>query len=83
MTRTDLPPVARQLRAGDLVEVRSEAEILAMVDDRGTLDGLPVHAGDASQLRQVVHRREQNGHDLLLRQNARHGRQRAPHRCAV
>ncbi len=41
MTRTDLPPAARQLRAGDLVEVRSEAEILATLDDHGALDGLP------------------------------------------
>ncbi len=29
------------LRPGDLVEVRSEAEILATLDDRGTLDNLP------------------------------------------
>ena len=41
MTRTDLPPVARQPRMGDLVEVRSEAEILATLDDDGALDGLP------------------------------------------
>lgn len=38
---TDFPPVARQLRAGDLVEVQSEAEILATLDIDGTLDGLP------------------------------------------
>ena len=41
MTRTDLPPTARQLRVGDLVEVRSEAEILATLDENGALDGLP------------------------------------------
>ncbi len=29
------------LRAGELVEVLSEAEILATLDERGTLDGLP------------------------------------------
>jgi hypothetical protein len=29
------------LRAGELVEVRSEAEILATLDETGTLDGLP------------------------------------------
>ncbi|SEG73642.1 hypothetical protein SAMN05444920_104100 [Nonomuraea solani] len=29
------------LRAGDLVEVRSEAEILATLDERGELEGLP------------------------------------------
>ena len=41
MTRTDLPAGARQLRAGDVVEVRSEAEILATLGPDGTLDGLP------------------------------------------
>ncbi len=41
MTRTDLPPAARQLRAGDVVEVRSEAEILATLGPDGALDGLP------------------------------------------
>ena len=29
------------LRVGDLVEIRSEAEILATLDERGELDGLP------------------------------------------
>lgn len=29
------------LRAGDVVEVRSEAEILTTLDERGTIDGLP------------------------------------------
>lgn len=29
------------LRAGDVVEVRSEAEILATLDEQGTIDGLP------------------------------------------
>lgn len=32
---------ALNLRVGDLVEVRSEAEILATLDERGALDGLP------------------------------------------
>lgn len=32
---------ARSLRVGDLVEVRSEAEILATLDHRGELDALP------------------------------------------
>jgi hypothetical protein len=32
---------ARRLRAGDLVEVRSEAEVLATLDERGELDALP------------------------------------------
>lgn len=32
MTRTDFPPGTRQLRVGDLVEVRSEAEI-RLTDD--------------------------------------------------
>jgi hypothetical protein len=41
VTRTDLPKGARQLRAGDVVEVRSEAEILATLDADGALDGLP------------------------------------------
>jgi hypothetical protein len=41
MTRTDLPATARQLRKGDLVEVRSEEEILATLGPDGTLDGLP------------------------------------------
>jgi hypothetical protein len=41
VTRSDLPATARQLRAGDTVEVRSEAEILATLDADGTLDGLP------------------------------------------
>src|SRR5208283_5901324 len=31
----------RELRRGDLVEVRSPAEILATLDERGDLDGLP------------------------------------------
>ena len=31
----------RHLRAGDLVEIRSEHEILATLDEHGTLDGLP------------------------------------------
>jgi hypothetical protein len=34
-------PVPRSLRVGDWVEVRSEAEILATLDDRGELDELP------------------------------------------
>src|SRR5258707_5611398 len=40
-----------KLRAGDLVEVRSEKEILATLDEQGALDGLPfmpemlVHCG--------------------------------------
>jgi hypothetical protein len=33
--------MSRRLRAGDLVEVRSAAEILATLDADGTLDGLP------------------------------------------
>jgi hypothetical protein len=41
MTRRDLPAASRQLRAGDVVEVRSESEILATLDRNGTLDGLP------------------------------------------
>ena len=41
MTRTDLPKGARQLRVGDVVEVRSEAEILTTLDADGGLDGLP------------------------------------------
>lgn len=41
MTRPDLPATARQLRAGDVVEVRSEAEILATLDADGSIDGLP------------------------------------------
>lgn len=41
MTRTDLPAAARQLRVGDVVEVRSEAEILTTLDADGALDGLP------------------------------------------
>lgn len=40
MTHTDRPPAARRLRAGDLVEVLSETEILATLDERGTLDGM-------------------------------------------
>ena len=34
-------PVPSTFRAGDLVEVRSEDEILATLDENGTLDGLP------------------------------------------
>ncbi len=41
MTRIDIPAAARQLRAGDIVEVRSEAEILATLGPDGALDGLP------------------------------------------
>lgn len=41
MTRTDLPRGTRQLRAGDRVEVRSKAEILATLDADGSLDRLP------------------------------------------
>jgi hypothetical protein len=41
MTRDDLPRGKRQLRAGDEVEVRSAAEILATLDAQGTIDGLP------------------------------------------
>jgi hypothetical protein len=41
MTRADLPRGTPQLRAGDRVEVRGEAEILATLDADGTLDGLP------------------------------------------
>jgi hypothetical protein len=41
MTRTDLPTGSRQLRAGDTVEVRSEAEILATLGPDGALHGLP------------------------------------------
>ena len=36
--RTGLPAA---LRVGDVVEVRSAAEILATLDERGELDGLP------------------------------------------
>jgi hypothetical protein len=41
MTRDDLPAAARQLHSGDVVEVRSEEEILATLDADGALDGLP------------------------------------------
>jgi hypothetical protein len=34
-------PATLGLRVGDVVEVRSEAEILATLDERGELDGLP------------------------------------------
>ena len=34
-------PNSSTLRAGDLVEVKSESEILATLDEHGTLDGLP------------------------------------------
>lgn len=42
MSRPDLSRSARGLRAGDVVEVRSEAEILATLNGDGTLDGLPL-----------------------------------------
>jgi hypothetical protein len=32
---------AKELRRGDLVEVNSPAEILATLDERGDLEGLP------------------------------------------
>ena len=34
-------PGAEPMRAGDRVELRSPAEILATLDERGCLDGLP------------------------------------------
>ncbi|MGW0059009.1 hypothetical protein ACWDTT_03650, partial [Streptosporangium sandarakinum] len=40
-TRTAPDAGALDLRAGDLVEVRGEAEILATLDERGELEGLP------------------------------------------
>jgi hypothetical protein len=42
ITSRDIP-IRREpaLRAGDVVEVRSEDEILATLDERGTIDGLP------------------------------------------
>lgn len=41
MTSTGTAPAGLGLRVGDVVEVRSEEEILATLDDRGELDGLP------------------------------------------
>src|SRR3954447_13823333 len=45
MTQTDTrsanPPELLNLRVGDLVEVRSAAEILATLDERGELENLP------------------------------------------
>ncbi|MDR7420277.1 MAG: hypothetical protein QN178_15350 [Armatimonadota bacterium] len=38
---TSTPPERRGLRPGDWVEVRSPEEILATLDERGDLDGLP------------------------------------------
>jgi hypothetical protein len=42
MTATVAIPRVLGLRAGDLIEIRSEAEILSTLDRDGTLDGLPV-----------------------------------------
>ena len=41
MPKSTPRPAALGLRVGDVVEVRSEAEILATLDERGELDGLP------------------------------------------
>lgn len=41
MTKTLTNSVASKLLPGDLVEVRSEAEILATLDEKGSLDKLP------------------------------------------
>ena len=41
MTDRHLEGYVLNLRAGDLVEVRSEREILATLDDTGALDALP------------------------------------------
>lgn len=41
MTRTNIKGQARKLRAGDVVEVRSEEEILSTLDADGCIDGLP------------------------------------------
>jgi hypothetical protein len=41
MTPVGLQPNNTNLRVGDLVEVRSESEILATLDEHGRLDGLP------------------------------------------
>jgi hypothetical protein len=40
-TTAPAEPAALDLRVGDLVEVRSEGEILATLDEQGRLDGLP------------------------------------------
>jgi hypothetical protein len=39
MSNARIPPL--HLRVGDLVEVRSEQEILATLDEQGTVDGMP------------------------------------------
>ena len=52
-------PEGRAMRhcssAGDVVEVRSAAEILATLDERGPLDGDAVHAGDGRDVRAASH----------------------------
>ena len=51
-----------RFRAGDVVEVRSEAEILATLDDRGCVEGLPFmpemlqFCGQRFQVRAVAHK---------------------------
>ncbi|MBB3086911.1 hypothetical protein [Geodermatophilus sabuli] len=41
MTRSNAAPPLRRLRTGDVVEVRSEAEVLATLERDGTLDRMP------------------------------------------
>jgi hypothetical protein len=55
-------PRALNLRVGDLVEVRSEAEILAILDDNGELDNLPfmpemiAYCGQRLTVHKVAHK---------------------------
>ena len=54
--RTDAGGPVLSLRVGEIVEVRSEAEILATLDARGELESPAVHARDAAVLRAAVQR---------------------------
>jgi hypothetical protein len=64
MTQTDIDmrPVSLDLRAGDLVEVRTPDEILATLDERGELENLPfmpemlAFCGRRLTVRKVAHK---------------------------
>ena len=47
----------RGLQRGDQVEVRPAAEILATLDDRGTLDSMPFMPEMVAVHRSAIHRR--------------------------
>ena len=81
------PAIARlDLKVGDIVEVRSEAEILATLDADGALDALPFMPEMLQYVRQAAGRRQDRAQGLRHPRAHRHpqdGERRAPGRRAL